>query len=112
MELSRCSYLILGILKANEMTNKVRGFTIDEIMTREGTSKRTTIHKKGVLSQGGNPRALTSKRTTIHKKVKELQKYGYVDEAAKAARAKTYYITETGISLLPKKRLVEDLKNE
>ena len=42
------------------MTNKVRGFTIDEIMTREGTSKRTTIHKK----------------------VKELQKYGYVDEAA------------------------------
>lgn len=46
MELSRCSYLILGILKANEMTNKVRGFTIDEIMTREGTSKRTTIHKR------------------------------------------------------------------
>ena len=90
MELSRCSYLILGILKANEMTNRVRGFTIDEIMTREGTSKRTTIHKK----------------------VKELQKYEYVDEAAKAARAKTYYITETGISLLPKKRLVEDLKNE
>ncbi len=45
-------------------------------------------------------------------KVKELQKYGYVDEGAKAARAKTYYITESGISILPKKRTVEDLKNE
>ncbi len=90
MELSRCSYTILALLQKNDMTNKARGFTIDEIMIREKLSKRTTIHKK----------------------VKELQKYGYVDEAAKAARAKTYYITEAGLSILPKRRTVEDLKHE
>lgn len=72
MELSRCSYSILAILQKNNMTSKARGFTIDEIMEREKLSKRTTIHKK----------------------VKELQRYGYVDEGAKAARAKTYYITD------------------
>lgn len=90
MELSRCSYSILAILQKNDMTSKARGFTLDEIMERERLSKRTTIHKK----------------------VKELQRYGYVAEGAKAARAKTYYITEIGVSILPTKRKVEDLKNE
>ena len=90
MELCRCSYSILAILNKLDMTSKARGLTLDEIMECEKLSKRTTIHKK----------------------VKELQKYGYVGEGAKAARAKTYYITESGISLLPTKRKVEDLKDE
>lgn len=82
MELSRCSYTILGIMKKTNAIDKVHGLTIDEISSFEKVSKHNTIHKK----------------------VKELQDNGYVKEGVKAGRAKTYYATELAISILPIKK--------
>lgn len=82
MELNRCKYTILGILRAGNATDKVHGLTIKEISSRERISKSNTIHKK----------------------VKELQSSGYVKEGVKAGKAKTYYMTERGISILPEKK--------
>lgn len=82
MELSRCSYIILGILKKNNAIDKVHGLTISEISLMEKISKHNTIHKK----------------------VKELQAKGLVDEGVKAGRAKTYYLTENGSSVIPQKK--------
>ena len=82
MELNRCAYTILGIMRARKATDKVRGLTIREISEMERVSKYNTIHKK----------------------VKELQANGYVEVGAKAARAKSYYVTEKGLGVLPIKR--------
>lgn len=82
MELSRCSYTILGILKAKNAVDKVHALTISEISSFERVSKHNTIHKK----------------------VKEMQLQGLVDEGAKAGRAKTYFATNKGIALLPSKK--------
>ena len=57
MELNRCAYTILGILRARNSTDKVHGLTVNEISEREKVSKPNTIHKK----------------------IKELQTEGYVD---------------------------------
>lgn len=46
MELSRCSYTILGILKKRNAIDKVHGLTIEEISSFEKVSKHNTIHKK------------------------------------------------------------------
>ncbi len=78
MELSRCSYTILGILNKKKAIDKIHGLTINEISKFERVSKHNTIHKK----------------------VKELEEKGLVLEGVKAARAKTYYLTEFGISIL------------
>ncbi len=88
MELSRCSYTILGIMKKKNAIDKVHGLTIDEISSFEKVSKHNTIHKK----------------------VKELQNIGYVEEGVKAGRAKTYYATDLALSILPIKR--EETENE
>lgn len=82
MELSRCSYIILGILKKNNATDKVHGLTISEISSMEKLSKHNTIHKK----------------------VKELEEKGFVSEGVKAGRAKTYYLTENGCNIVPVKK--------
>lgn len=86
MELSRCSYTILGILKKRNAIDKVHGLTIEEISSFEKVSKHNTIHKK----------------------TKELQKQGYVQEGVKAGRAKTYFVTQMGVDILPIKKEEED----
>lgn len=82
MELSRCSYTILGILKKRNATDKIHGLTISEIASFEKVSKHNTIHKK----------------------VKEMQEKGLVSEGVKAGRAKTYYITNGALAILPVKK--------
>ena len=79
MELSRCSYTILGILNKRNAVDKIHGLTINEISKFEQVSKRNTIHKK----------------------VKELEENGFVLEGVKVARAKSYYLTKSGKSILP-----------
>lgn len=88
MELNRCAYTILGILRAKNSIDKVHGLTISEISEREKVSKPNTIHKK----------------------IKELQSEGYVEEGVKAGKAKTYSMTKKGINILPvKKEEIEDV---
>ena len=82
MELCRCSYLIMGILRAAKATDRIHGLTIGEISGFERQSKHNTIHKK----------------------VKELESSGLVCEGVKAGRAKTYYLTGAGIGELPTKQ--------
>ena len=82
MELNRCAYTILGILRARNSIDKVHGLTISEISAKEKVSKPNTIHKK----------------------IKEMQSEGYVEEGVKAGKAKTYYVTEKGIAILPIKK--------
>lgn len=86
VELNRCSYTILGIMRKKNAIDKVHGLTIGEIAASERVSKHNTIHKK----------------------VKELQNQGYVDEGVKAGRAKTYFATTTGLSILPEKKEEKD----
>jgi predicted MarR family transcription regulator len=74
VELNRCGYAILRILKTKYATDKAHGLTIEEITTMENVSKPNTIHKK----------------------IKEMQSQGYVEEGAKAAKAKTYFLTTIG----------------
>ena len=83
MELCRCSYLILGILRAANAADRVRGLTINEICGFERQSKPNTIHKK----------------------VKELESSGFVCEGVKSGRAKTYCLTSAGVSVLPEKQI-------
>ena len=61
MELSRCSYTILGILKKKNAIDKVHGLTINEISSFEKVSKHNTIHKK----------------------VEEMQEKGFIDEGVR-----------------------------
>lgn len=82
MELSRCSYTILGILKKKNAIDKVHGLTINEISSFEKVSKHNTIHKK----------------------VKEMQEKGFIDEGVKAGRAKTYFATDKALAILPIKK--------
>lgn len=82
MELNRCEYSILGILRQRKAVDRIHGLTVYEISDLEKISKLGTVHKK----------------------VKHLQKLGYVDEGIKASRAKTYYLTDTGLNILPTKR--------
>ena len=82
MELCRCSYLILGILRAANAADRIRGLTISEICGFEKQSKPNTIHKK----------------------LKELKLSGYVLEGVKSGRAKTYYLTSAGAYKLPEKQ--------
>lgn len=82
MELNRCAYTILGILRTKKATDKVHGVTIAEINALERISRPNTIHKR----------------------IKEMQSLGYVNEGVKAGRAKTYFITESGLVLLPIKK--------
>lgn len=82
MELSRCSYTILGILKSRNAVDKIHGLTISEISSFEKVSKHNTIHKK----------------------VKEMQLQGLIDEGVKAGRAKTYFATEKALKILPVKK--------
>lgn len=82
MELNRCAYTILGILRSKNSVDKVHGLTVKEISSLERVSKPNTIHKK----------------------IKEMQSEGYVEEGVKVAKAKSYYLTERGISILPIKK--------
>ena len=92
MELCRCSYLILGILRAANAADRVHGLTITEICGFERQSKPNTLHKK----------------------IKELQSFGFVCEGVKSGRAKTYFLTSAGISVLPEKQVsqINQIKNE
>jgi DNA-binding transcriptional regulator GbsR (MarR family) len=74
VELNRCGYAILRILKTEHATDKAHGLTVEEITEMEKVSKSNTIHKK----------------------IKEMQSQGYVEEGAKAAKAKTYFLTTRG----------------
>ena len=88
MELSRCSYTILGILKKRNAIDKVHALTISEISSFEKVSKHNTIHKK----------------------VKEMELQGLIGEGVKADRAKTYFATEKALKILPvKKEETEDV---
>lgn len=82
MELNRCDYVILGILKSKNAIDIMYGQSIYEIKESEKISKIGTIYKE----------------------VKKLQKFGYVAEGVKAGRAKTYYLTKGGINMLPVKK--------
>ena len=90
MELCRCSYLIMGILRAAGATDKVHGLTISEISGFERLSKPNTLHKK----------------------IKMLESSGFICEGVRAGRAKTYYLTGDGISELPEKTRKDDIYNE
>lgn len=87
MELNRCAYTILGILRSKNAIDKVHGLTIAEISSMEKVSKPNTIHKK----------------------IKEMQSLGYVNEGVKVAKAKSYFITEKGCGILPIKIVSNDL---
>lgn len=85
MELNRCAYTILGILRTKKATDKVHGITISEISQFEKTSKYSTIHKR----------------------IKEMQNLGYIDEGVKVCKAKAislqnlvlrYYLLKGGNS--------------
>ena len=82
MELNRCDYVILEILKSENAIDMMYGRSIYEIKDSEKVSKIGTIYKE----------------------VKKLQKYGYIAEGVKAGRAKTYYLTKEGINMLPVKK--------
>ena len=82
MELNRCAYTILGILRSKNSVDKVHGLTVKEISSLERVSKPNTIHKK----------------------IKEMQSEGFVEEGVKVAKAKSYYLTERGNSILPIKK--------
>jgi predicted MarR family transcription regulator len=82
MELCRCSYLILGILRAANAADRIRGLTISEIRGFERQSKPSTIQKK----------------------IRELESSGLISEGVKAGRAKTYYLTGAGAMILPEKQ--------
>ena len=83
MELCRHSYLILGILRAANATDRIHGLTINEIQGLERLSKPNTIHKR----------------------IKGLESTGMINEGVKAGRAKTYFLTNTGNMELPEKIL-------
>ena len=87
MELCRCSYVILGILRAAKAADRVHGLTIDEIRGFERQSKLNTIHKK----------------------IKELESFGMISEGVKAGRAKTYFLTNAGADILPGKYELEEI---
>lgn len=82
MELNRCAYTILGILRTKMATDKVHGLTISEISELERVSRPNTIHKK----------------------IKEMEKEGLVSEGVKVGRAKSYFLNVKGQSILPKKK--------
>lgn len=82
VELNRCAYTILGILRSKNAVDKVHGLTIAEISSMEKVSRPNTIHKK----------------------IKEMQSLGYVKEGVKAAKAKSYFITTKGCEILPIKK--------
>lgn len=82
MELNRCAYVILGILRTKNATDKVHGLTISEISTLERVSKPNTIHKR----------------------IKEMKENKLIDDGIKAGKAKTYYLTEKGLNILPEKK--------
>ena len=81
MRLCRCSYLILGILRAAEATDGVHGLTINEIHSFERLSKPNTIQKK----------------------ITALAASGLISEGVRAGRAKTYFLTGEGMKELPDK---------
>jgi len=81
MEPCRCSYLILGILRAAGAMDSIHGLTVNEIHSFERLSKPNTIHKK----------------------IKELELSGLINEGVRAGRAKTYYLTSEGAGKLPEK---------
>jgi hypothetical protein len=82
MELCRSSYVILGILRAVNATDSIHGLTVSEI---HGFERR-------------------SKHNTVHKKIKGLESNGLICEGVKAGRAKTYYLTDSALRLLPEKQ--------
>ena len=82
VELNRCAYTILGILRSKNAVDKVHGLTITEISSMEKVSRPNTIHKK----------------------IKEMQSLGYVEEGVNAAKAKSYFITTKGCEILPIKK--------
>ena len=86
MELCRCSYLILGILRAANAADRVHGLSVSEIVGFERQSKPNTIHKK----------------------IKELESSGFVCEGVKSGRAKTYYLTTAGAAVLPEKQIKQE----
>jgi DNA-binding transcriptional regulator GbsR (MarR family) len=91
MELCRCSYLVLGILRAAGATDRIHGLTVNEIHGFEKLSKPNTIHKK----------------------IKELESSGLISEGVRAGRAKTYFLTSEGAGLLPEKYIIkESIENE
>ncbi len=64
MDLNRCAYTILGILRTKKATDKVHGVTVKEVTALERISRPNTIHKR----------------------IKEMQSSGYVAEGVKAGR--------------------------
>jgi DNA-binding PadR family transcriptional regulator len=90
MELCRCSYLILGILRAADATDRIHGLTVNEIHGFERLSKPNTIYKK----------------------IRELESSGLISEGVRAGRSKTYFMTSEGSGLLPDKYRKENIENE
>ena len=79
MQLNRCDYTIMEILKEKDAINPVRGLTSYEISAIEQITNLFTIQKK----------------------IKKLQELGYLAEGVKAGHAKTYYLTDVGVEMIP-----------
>ena len=79
VELCRNSYLIMAYMHKFKALHKARGLTIDEI----------------------NAKVETVKSNTMHKKIKILESAGFIKQGVKSGRAKTYYLTESGVSEIP-----------
>ena len=82
MEPCRSSYILMGILRMKNATDKVHGLTIQELHEIERLSKPNTINKR----------------------LKKLEQLGLIQEGVKAGKAKTYFLTEMGDGRLPTKR--------
>jgi DNA-binding transcriptional regulator GbsR (MarR family) len=84
--LCRGSYLILGILRASNAADRIRGLTVSEISGFERQSKPNTMHKK----------------------IKALESLELISEGVKSGRAKTYYLTSAGAAELPEKQMLNE----
>ena len=82
LELNRNSYLIMGILRSKNAFDKIRGLTVNEIQELE----------------------MSSKPNTIYKRVNEMETLGFVHEGLRAGKAKTYFLTDIGCDMLPKRK--------
>lgn len=85
--LVRTQYVIMKILRTKKATNYIRGMTLAEISENEGRNKPNTLYKH----------------------IKILQNRGLIKSGAKAERANSFFLSDSGMELLKK---YDDLKEE
>lgn len=77
--MNRLGFLILSVLSTNEAFDKLSAMTAKEIMDAEDFGY---------------------KDNTVFKKIMDFESMGYVAAGYKEGKAKTFYITESGIQAL------------